>query len=228
MANISVDEIQGRVAAVTDQDENTANISSTDYSLRLKYINMALREWAEASDWQTLFSEYNMRVSTSTGNASIVLPTDFRKLAGFPKITFDGTETKEFPEVLPQEDGQYTSTDRRIWILGNPTDNYILRVFGSTLASGASVKVPYYASPQSLVSPANIAEIPNQDYLVQRTIAHVWEAREDNRFPQAKAEAEKILANMLEYENVFSRAAAYDRAKTVDETKYGNFRWGKD
>ena len=226
MANISVNEIQARVASIVDQDENTANISTTDYSLRLKYINMGLREWAESSDWQTLFAEYNMRVSTSTGNASVVLPTEFRKLAGYPKITYDGTATRDFPEVLPQEDGQYGATDRRVWILGNPDDRYILRVFGSTLASGASVKVPYYASPQSLVSPANIAEIPNQDYLVQRTIAHIWEAREDGRFPQAKAEAERILRNMMEYENAFSRAAAYDRVKTIDETKY-KFRWGK-
>jgi len=216
----------GRVASVTDQDENTANISSTDYSLRLKYINMGVREWAESYDWQTLYTEYNMRISTSSGNASVLLPTDFRKLAGYPAITWDGSTTDLFPEVLPQEDGQYKDTDKRIWILGNPGDNYTLRVFGVTLVSGASVKVPYYSSPISLVSPANISEIPNQDYLVQRTIAYVWEAREDPRFPQGKAEAERILANMIEHENTFSRAASYDRVKTVEETKFSDFRWG--
>lgn len=227
MATISLDEIQSRVAAVVDIDEDTANISSDDYSLRTKYANMALTEWANTIDWQTLYTHYNVRISTSSGNASVVLPSDFRKLAGYPKITWDGATTEEFPEVLPQEDGQYLDTDKRVWILGNPQGNYILRVLGVTLASGASVTVPYYASPQSLASPTNIAAVPNPDYLVQRTVAYVWEAREDNRFPQAKAEAEKILRNMIEFENVFSRAATYDRVKTTDETKYG-FRLGRD
>ena len=224
---ISVDEIQSRIAAYVDQDEDTSNISSTDYSLRLSYINNALLDWAEVSDWQTLFREYNMNVSTSTGNASIVLPSDFRKLASYPQITYDGTTTELFPEVLPQEDGQYEATDSRVWIMGNPQDNYILRVLGVTLASGASVKVPYYASPQSLASPADIAEIPNPQYLITSTIAQIWESREDARFQIKKAEADRMLSNMLEFETVPNRASQYNRVKTVEETNY-KFRIGRD
>lgn len=227
MSNISVDEIQSEIASVIDQDESTSNIDSTDYSLRLRYINRALKEWAEIQDWQTLYREYNMLVSTSTGNASIVLPANFRKLASYPLITHDGRNTDQFPEVLPQEDRQYSDTDKRVWIIGNSRNGYLLRVLGVSLSSGASVKVPYYASPQSLVSPADIADIPNPDYLVQRTIALVWEADEDARYPQAKTDAENILRNMIEYENVFNRASQYDRVKTVEETKY-SFRMGRD
>ena len=228
MAQITVDGIMSGVAAVVDQDENTANLSTTDYSLRLKYINMAVREWAEVYDWQALFKEYNMLVSTSTGNASVVLPADFRKLASFPQITWDGSTTNQFPEILPQQDGQFNDTDKRVWILGNPASNYVLRIFGATLVSGASVKIPYYSSPVSLVSPANITEVPNPDYLVQRVIAVTWEAREDPRFPQAKADADRILRNMLEYENTFNYASNYDRVKTVEETKHSDFRPGRD
>ena len=224
MARSTIDSIQSRVAGFVDQDENTSNIDSTDYSLRLSYINRSMMKWAEIQDWQVLFKEYNMLVSTSTGNASVILPVDFRKLAGFPKITFDATNTTEYPEVLPQEDG-YEASEKRVWILGDPSDRYILRVFGATLASGASVKVPYFASPVSLASPADIPEIPNTEYLVQDCIAQIWESREDNRFPQAKAEAEKILQNMMTFENSPNNASDYWRAKTVDETKYG-FRWG--
>src|SRR3990167_7346378 len=227
MSRLSVDEIQSRIAAVVDQDEDTGNISSTDYSLRLTYINSGLHRWAEIYPWQVLYGEYNMLVSTSTGNASIVLPVNFRKLASYPKITYDGVSTEEFPEVLPQEDGQYTDTDKRVWLMGNPAGGYILRVFGTTLVSGASVKVPYYKAPASLVSPANLVDVPNADYVVQRTTAAIWESREDPRFPQAKVEAERILQNMIEYENVFSRASDADRAKTVEQTKY-NFRIGRD
>jgi len=221
----TVDSVQSRVAGLVDQDENTSNIDSTDYSLRLSYINRAVSEWAEIQNWQTLFKEYNMLVSTSTGNASVVLPTDFRKLAGYPLITLDGTTTKQFPEVLPQEDN-LDKTDERVWILGNPNSSYVLRIFGSTLASGASVKVPYWSSPVSLASPADIAPVPDTQYLVQRTVSLIWESREDPRFPQAKAEADRILRNMMEKENTYNEASDHWRAKTWDETKYG-FRWGK-
>lgn len=227
MAQDNLDSIQSRIAAVVDQDETTSNISSTDYSLRLSYINQSLREWQDATDWQALYGEYNSLISTSTGNASVVLPIDFRKLASFPLITWDGANTDAFPETRGQDENLYTSTDKRVDILGNPNSRYVMRVYGVTLVSGASVKVPYYKSVGSLVSPANIPEIPESEYLVRRTIAHIWEAREDARFPQAKQEAERILANLIDRENVFSEASTYSRVRTVEETKYGDFRWGK-
>ena len=227
MSNISVDNLQGRIAAVVDQNEDVNDIPSSDYSLRLQYMNMALTEWAEIYDWQTLYKEYNSLVSTSSGNASIVLPSDFRKLASFPKITWDGSTTDEFPEVRPQEDGRYTDNDKRVNIFGNPYDGYILRVKGVELISGASVKVPYYSSPQSLASPIDVPQMPNPDYLVQRTVSYIWESREDARFPQAKVEAEKILRNMIEQENVFSEASTFGRIQSADERK-NDFRWGRD
>lgn len=227
MAKITTDEVQSRVASIVDQNESTSAISSTDYSLRLKYMNMALLEWSEIYDWQCLYNEFNSLVSTSSANASIALPTDFRKLASYPRITWTGTTTDEFPEVRPQEDGKYIDTDKRIFVLGNPQDGYTMRVLGVTLVSGASVKVPYYMSVQSLASPANIAEIPNPDFLVKRTVAYLWESREDPRFPEAKAEAEKILRNLIEMENVFSEASTFSTVKTVDESRHG-YRWGRD
>lgn len=226
MAKITLDLIQSKIAAIVDQDPTTSNISSTDYTLRNTYINLALSEWQEAYDWQTLYTEYNVLVSTSTGNASVALPTDFRKLASYPMITFDGSTTAKFPEVRPQEQGQYGDTDRYVSVLGNNQDNYILFVHGVTLSSGASVKVPYYMSAQSLASPANIAEVPNPDYLVKRAVAYLWEAREDARFPEMKQEAERILGTMIDYENTFGEASTFDRVKTVEETKYG-MRWGE-
>ena len=212
---------------MVDQNESTSAISSTDYSLRLKYINMGLSEWAEVNDWQVLYKEYNMLVSTSTGNASIALPSDWRKLAGPAQITYDGSTTDDFIETKGQNQSNYDGTFKRIEVLGNFKDNYILRVYGATLVSGASVKVPYFTSIQSLVSPANVAEIPNPEYLVKRTIAYIFEAREDPRFPLIKQEAENILRNMIEYENVFSRDSSDSRVKTWEETTYA-FHWGED
>lgn len=224
---VTVDEVQARIAAVVDQDQNTANISSTDYALRLKYMNMALHEWGEAFDWQSLYKEYNTQTSTSTGNASILLPTDFRKLASYPIITHSPSNTFAFPETRPQSASRYLNTDRRIEMLGNYGSNYVMRIYGVTLSSGASIKVPYYSSPQSLATSSDIPSIPNADYLVRRSVSLVWEAREDSRFPQAKQDAETILRNLIEYENVFGEASTNDRVLTVDESRY-NFRIGRN
>jgi hypothetical protein len=154
---------------------------------------MAQNEWAESYDWQALYKEYNMLVSTSTGNTSIALPEDFRKLASYPVITYDGSNSEDFPEVRVQENSQYTSTDRRVNILGNPNSGYVMKTYAATLASGASIFVPYYASP---------------------------------RFPLAKAEADKILARLLETENTPGEAY-FDRVQTTEERRY-SFRIGRD
>lgn len=210
-----------------DQDEDVANIAPADYSLRLSYMNMALNEWAESYDWQTLYTEYLTNTSTSTGNTSIALPTNFRKLASFPVIVPDGANVYKFPDTRPQESGQYGSIDKRVEITGNPASGYNMAVFGVGLQSGASIKVPYYKSVASLASPADIAEIPNPDYLVKRTIAYWWEARGDDRFPEYKQECERILGTLIDYENVFGEASSFDRVKVVEETRYGDRRWGE-
>lgn len=222
----SVDNIQGKIAGLVDQDPTIANIATDDYALRLSYINLALREWAEAYDWQALYKEFNSLVSTSAGNASIALPGDFRKLASFPVITYDGSNTFQFPETRPQSRGQYAETDRHIEILGN-NQGYVMRVYGSTLASGASVYVPYYASVQSLVSPSNVPEIPNTDFLVKRTVAYWWQARNDIRGYDMQAEAQRILVNLISFEDTFGEASTFDRVKTPEETKFKDMRWGE-
>jgi hypothetical protein len=101
-----------------------------------------------------------------------------------------------------------------------------LIVSPGTLCSGASIFVSYWKSLASLVSPADIVECPNPDYLVQRVIAMIWESREDSRFPQAKAEADKILARLLENEN--TQGYAYDTSITTPEQRSYSFRIGRD
>lgn len=221
--SLTLDDIQARIAAIVDQDEDTANISTTDYSLRTSFINRALHEWGEIGQWQTLLKEYNSIVSTSTNNASIALPADFRKLASYPLIANPGRN--DYPEVLPQEDN-LRELDNRVWILGNPQSGYVMRAFGYALGSGASVQVPYYAMPTSLSTTTSVPEIPNPEYLVQKTVAYLWEGREDPRFPQAKADADRILNNMIERENTSNYASSWSEVHTVEERD--GFRWGRD
>ena len=224
--NVTLDDVQGRVAAVADQDEATSNISTADYSLRRMYINMSQREWAETYDWKSLYRENNSRISTSTGNTSVALPADFRKPAGFPKITYDGTTTEDFAEIRPQEKQMYASSARYVYFLGDQNTGFTMIVNAGTLASGASVFLPYIASPASLVSPANVAMCPNPEYLVQRTLAYIWESRSDARFVQAKAESQRILENLLGYEQTYGEGHV-DKIETAERKHFSGFRWGK-
>lgn len=224
--NVSLDGVQGKVSAIYEENEKTSDISSADYSLRREFINMAQREWAETYDWKSLYREDNSVISTSTGNASVLLPTDFRKLAAEPRITFDGVTTEDFPEIRPQQRKMFASTDRYIYVLGDQNTGHVMFVNAEVLSSGASIMLPYYRSPASLVSPADIAMCPNPEYLVQRTLAYLWEAKSDARFPQAKVEADKILRQMLEFEQVYGEGYD-DRIWTVERTTFGGFRWGK-
>ena len=226
----TVDDVQGKVASIVDQNEDVDDISTGDYSLRLAYINRREQTWAEIGKWQALYKEYNVLASTSTGNCSVALPADFRMIASVPKITYDGTNTAIFPEIRGQEESTFTkSADRYVKILGNKHSGYTMVVNPATttglMASGASIFLPYFSVPTSHASPSNTIICPNPEYIVQGTIADIWEAREDARFQTIKVEANLILQNMLEFENTPSEAAYNDRVRTVEQAKEG-FRWG--
>ena len=215
---LTVSDIQERIAALVDQEDSAPAVGGDDWNLRLTYINRAQREWAEVAPWTCLYKEH---LTLTDGGATISLPTDFRRLVGFPKVA-----TKELPEIRPQTKEKYLSTDEYCYLLGNEGDGYNL-VINPVLASGASVMVPYLFTPAALASPASTSPIPNPEYLVQRAIAFLWEAREDERFPQAKSEADKILAQMLELDNDFFDQANYGQVRAVEQTRY-NFRIGKN
>ncbi len=224
---INVSELETRIAAIVNQSAEAPTEGSDDWNLWLKFLNIAQQEWAEAYPWKSLFKEYNALTSTSSGSATIALPSDFRKLAGYPKITADGTNTYEYPVIRPQTKEEYKATDHYAYVLGDPKAGYSLIVNPATLVSGASIYIPYISTPNSLLSPTDVSPCPNSDFLVDRAVALLWEARGDERFPQKRAEADKILARLLEMEGTTFDGEVDRRVRTVEETRY-NFEWGRD
>lgn len=218
--------LQTSLAALVDQSI-TVTDGDTDWDLRLQYLNSAQREWAEVYPWKILIKESNSLTSlaTSGGTATIAMPSTFRKLAGYPKIA--ESSTYAYPEIRPQEKDQYTSSDHYCYVLGNPSDSYYLIVHPALTASGASIYIPYVFTPADLSSATDVSPCANPEFLVQRAASLLWESREDARFPQAKAQADKILARMLEFETSFFDQAERRRVKTVEETRY-SFKWGRN
>lgn len=215
---MTLDNIQSDIAAYADDDPTVSNISSTDYSLRLSFINQSVREYSEAKNWKHLYKEYNVLISTSTGNATVVLPSNFRRPASFPKIANANSEDL-FPETDPLSAGQYSSTTKRVEFLGNQNSGFSMRIYGTTLSSGASVMVPYYASAVSLASPSDVTDCPDPRFLVKRTLAYLLETRDDGRWVSMRQEANQILSNMIDNETTVSVASDENRVKTINEIR---------
>lgn len=222
----TVNDIQTWIAGEIDQSESPATEGGTDWDIRLGAMNRSLIDWANSNEWSALKKVHNGRVSVA-GGASYVLPSDFAKLDSFPRITWDGTTMNEFPVVDPSKNTQYNDTDNFVNIFDNARDTKVMYIHSGTLASGASVQFTYWKSPQSLASAADVIEVPDPNFMVQRTLYYIYKGREDARFPEAKIESEKILARMIENEN--SRGIAYNdrRVPNWNEERY-SFRIGRD
>jgi len=215
MADVS--ELQKRIWSIISQDSTAPTEGSDDWDLNLVYLNMSQNEWAESYGWPTLLKEVYTLSSSATANVTISLPTDYRRLDGTLKI-----ETYDYPLVDPNIKDD--SDDKYCYLLGYP-GSYSLIVNPADYGTGASIYYNYWASPASLASPADISMCPDPSYLVQRSVAYLWESRDDGRFPQAKAESEKILSRMLEFEQ--TKGHSYDNTIKTDETRRG-FRIGRD
>lgn len=223
----TLNDVLVKVSAVVAQDISPVD-TSTEYSLWRSYANMAQNEWAETYDWPSLYRDYHTTTTTATANTSIALPADFRKLASFPMINETASSAFQFQEIDPSQKMAYDG-DRYCFVTYGSSDKSLFvhpKTANLQLISGASIHIPYWKSVASLASPADKIECPNSDYIVQRVIGMIWEAREDSRFQQAKVEAEKILARLLENENTKGEAHI-NKVNTEAELSY-NFRIGRN
>lgn len=216
-------DLQNQIANEIDQSDTAPTQGSTDWNIRLNTLNRALLDWADSYDWEVLKKIHNGLISTSTGNASYALPTDFKKLDGFPIVA-----GVLLTPVDPTKNQQYTDSDKYANILGSDRDSRVLYIHsGNTLSSGASVQFTYWKSPISLASATNLTECPDPTFLVQRSLYYIYKGREDGRFPEAKEEADRILSRMIEQENVLGQAHNDNRVPNWNESRY-SFRIGRD
>lgn len=220
----NVQTAQEQIAYEVDQSSSAPSAGGTDWTIRLGLLNRALFDWAESYDWSALKKVHNGLVSTSSANASYALPSDFRKLDGFPIIVSDGRTGYDFPAVDPSRNNEYTETDKYVNVFPN---GRVMYIHASTLASGASVQFTYYASPASLASGLDSIVMPDPTYIVQRALYYLYKGREDGRFPEAKQESDRILMRMIENENTLGLAYV-DRHVQSGKPGYKTWRIGRD
>lgn len=217
-------DAQTAIASEMDQSPTAPTDGGTDWNIRKNALNRALIDFKQSREWESLKVLHNGLISTSTGNATYVLPSNFDKLDSKPLITWDGSTTDEFPAVDPSNNHLYLDTDKFVNVFTYPAGKALY--IHSSLISGASVQFTYYKSPQSLASATDVVECPDPTYIVQRALYLIYKGREDGRFPEAKVEADKILARMMENET--SLGVAYVDRSISGQLERKGFVIGRD
>jgi hypothetical protein len=222
----TLQSLQVALANEIDQSATAPTDGGTDWNIRLNLLNRSLVDWSNTYDWSALKKVHNGKVTVASF-ATYSLPADFKKLDGFPLIAWSSGTTDNFSVIDPSRKTQYTDSDRYAYVQGNDKDGMSLYINPANLISGASVQFTYYASPMSLASAGSLTECPDGSYLIQRTLYYLYKGREDGRFPEAKAEADKILARMIENENTHGLSSDDNRIHRWEDSHF-NYRIGRD
>jgi len=219
-----------RIASTVNQEATAPTSGGSEFNLWIEYINRAVHEWSEAADWEDLRKVYFPAI-TGTSQATVPMALDFNKLAGPVKIHQEtSTESwDEYPEVLNEETGLYDSTTKFIKMRGDISGGKNILFHPGTLASGASVEVPYFSMPTSVTALTDVPVVPDSQFLIDRTISYVLEARSDARFQQMESKARERLTNMMENANdeKFNSYTGPNYVPTSVERKM-HFRFGRD
>lgn len=226
---LTVDEIMTQIASTVNQEATAPTAGGTEWSLWLQYINRGIAEWARANDWEDMRRVFYPGV-TGVSLASISLPMDFRKLADAPKL-YNPTNADPipYPEVLWEQESLYNiNTDNYVKILGDTMNGYTAVFSPPTMASGASLQIQYYAMPTSLASPAQYSPVPDAQFLVDRTIAYILEARSDSRFQLEENKARERLLSMVEDHELRKFNSYANPNFVITPERKSGFRVGRD
>lgn len=228
MARQTVSTIFSNIAATVNQSPTPPADGGADFLLWLQFINRAQIEWAESYDWEELRKVYNPTISNAS-TATITLPANFRKLSG-PVKYYDGSiaEGLDWPQQIPEQISLNTVTDRFFTLNGDPSNGYFLQWNPATLPSGASMSIPYFSMPTSLVSGTQYPVMPDTEFLVNRTVGYILEGRSDPRYQDQERKAREKLLQMVENADLM-RYNAYtnkDYVKTTEVRK--GFRIGRN
>jgi hypothetical protein len=214
--------IHQKIASLVDQSTDAPTFGSSEWNVRTTYINRAIEEWGNAYDWSALYKNTWL---TGASGATYPLPSNFRKMATFPK-NFNGTYNGEdWPEIQPQDKSLTKPDDHFFYVLGDRGNGFNMIWNPGTLSSGASIRLEYFAFPTSLVSASDRTECSDPEFLIDRTISYILESRSDARFQEMETKARERLLQMVDNEN--DKSGAYNNTVITTEKRMG-FRFGRD
>lgn len=227
---LTVNQIMKRVASTVNQEAIAPTDGGTEWSLWLEFINRGLDEWAEASDWEVTRKYY---YPTASSGATVLLPLDFKNLAGpvrnWSDVEATSANPKEFPFVRDEDRPQYDeSHDKFVRIVGDNSTGRALLFNPPSLASGASLEVTYFSMPTSLASGTQYPVVPDPEFLIDRTIAFIFQARSDPRFQDQEQKSREKLLNMVGKADEDIYANHSNQTYATNATVKRGFRVGRD
>ena len=225
---LQVTDIMKRVATTVNQEATAPTTGSAEYELWLEYINRGVMEWSEANDWESMRKIFFPEV-TGVSVATVLLPLDFKKLAAAPRLYVDDrVGGYEFPEIIEEQGGLQSHNSLYITQTGNYSSGIALIFNPATLASGASLAIPYYSMPTSISSPTEVPIVDDAQFLVDRTIAYILEARSDARFQIQENRARERLLMMIENANLAKYSSYAGPNPVIGTERRAGFRIGRD
>ena len=186
------------VGALTEQEAVLP--TGTDLSVRLQFINDALGEWSDTYTWKDL--RVTMNVNTSTASVTTInLPTQFREpLSTLYVFSDTGNLPTEYPLIDARDRFSKDSTEKYCYLMNTFRNKQL--VVNPALESGASCQIDYMSFPSSVATTTDYVPISASQYLVKRVSAMVFQARGDSRYPLLQADAQRMLSNAIEEQNV--------------------------
>lgn len=188
------------VASFINQDPTLP--TGTDLTSWTNFVNQSQREWGLIYQWRQLRQVF--RPSLYASQTSIALPSNFSKTMSPLMDLSQGSPIAYFELGSPDERYYHDSGDKYIYILGNDAAGYSLNI-NPPLASGASCSLDIVVNPSSLATYNDTLTCPSNEFIVRRTSALILQARSDPRFPAVKADADDLMAQMIEEEEAPTR-----------------------
>lgn len=174
--------------------------TGTDLTVRLQYVNDALGEWADSYTWKDLRTTLTLGPSlASTG--IIDLPINFREpLSTLYTYSDTGNLPTEYVLIDARDRFSKDATDKYCYLMNTFRNKQL--IVNPPLASGASAVIDYMSFPSSVATTTDYVPISASQYLVKRVSAMVFQARGDSRYPLLQADAQRMLSNAIEEQNV--------------------------
>ena len=223
---LDLGQIMKMIAATVNQEPTAPDSSSSEYGLWLEFVNRSIHEWDEANDWE------EMRISwfpSSTASGMVILPTDFKKLAGTPLIHIGGNQVgSQYPHIIAEQKELQNTTDQYSVLSGNSQAGFVLTFNPATISSGASIEIPYYAHATSVSGASDVPALEDAQFLIDRTVGYIFEARSDSRFQTQEQKARDRLLTMIENSNLRKFNSYAGSNPVISTMQRQNFRVGRD
>jgi hypothetical protein len=196
----TVENILKSVGALTEQEAILP--TGTDLDVRIQYINDALGEWADSYTWKDLNTTKTFSiVADQPAMTGMSLPTTFREPLTPFYITNTISGVPDKYELIDKADRFKMETTAKYCYIDGLIMNKTLYV-NTSLASGAVCQMDYMGYPTAITSTTDYLPITSSQYVIARVSAKVYQARGDARFPGLQAEAQRLLSNAIEEQNV--------------------------